>query len=44
MGYKNSKKRYPQKASLTTECILDMHEKISKTGRSQNYRASKTGL
>ena len=30
MGYKNSKNRYPQKASLPMEYILDMCEKISK--------------
>ncbi len=28
MGYKNSKKRYPQKASLAAEHILDICENI----------------
>ena len=30
MGYKNSKNRYPQKVLMSTECILDMFQKISK--------------
>ena len=30
LGYKNSKNRYPQKVLMSTECILDMFQKISK--------------